>query len=678
MKNGKETPSGKPAKSANKPAWTPVIPATGMRRWLPWVITIVFAGWALGNLAPRKDKSPFHISEFAKLPVLLEGRVQPLDSVARNTLLLIRGKSTVAIEPEGSMSGMERMFKTKRMPAIEWLLEMMTRPDTADTRKVFRIDNTELKSMLKVSDNEKFFSFEELRKDQDAFEAFFKESQRLARAAENKTLEPEQRSAFEKAVMRLHGAMSTYIGVQNSLEFKGTEDFAADIAAYEKAIPGGLAAMRSGEDPKGNNDVVILGRALQMFERLEGMAYPMVIPPTDPANKDGWRNIGASLKEAMREGGVHPAAKAYAIMATGYGKNQPDVFNAAVTEYRDNYLKGKFDKELKKGREEWFFNHYEFFIKALTIYIVALLFGCAFWFTWGSWLRTTGVALATLAFIIHTSGLIFRMHLEGRPPVTNLYSSAIFIGFAAVALGLLLERIFKDGIGLVTASVVGFATLVIAHNLSLDGDTMKLLQAVLDTNIWLATHVVAITLGYSAMFLAGALATKYILRGVFSKNLTPVASKRFTQMVYGIVCFATLFSFVGTVLGGIWADQSWGRFWGWDPKENGALMIVIWCAVILHARWGGMIRERGLMAMAIFGNIVTAYSWFGVNMLGIGLHSYGFMDKAFWWLLGYIGVQIALIALAYLPPAYWRSPILVKTGATAKPAPTPEGEFGAA
>jgi ABC-type transport system involved in cytochrome c biogenesis permease subunit len=677
MKNVKETPSGKPAKSAGKPASTPV-PATGMRRWLPWVITIVFAGWAIGNLAPRKDKSPFHISEFAKLPVLLEGRVQPLDSVARNTLLLIRGKSTVAIEPEGSMSGMERAFKTKRMSAIEWLLEMTTRPDTADTRKVFRIDNTELKSMLKVSDNEKYFSFEELRKDQDAFEAFLKESQRLAEAERNKTLEAEQRSAFEKAVMRLRGAMSTYIGLQNSLEFKGTEDFAADVAAYEKAIPGGVAAMRSGEDPKANDDVVVLGRALQMFERLEGMAYPMIIPPTVVTNKDGWRNIGAALKEAMREGGVHPAAKAYATMATAYGKNQPDVFNSAVAQYRDSYLKGKFDQQLKKGREEWFFNNYEFFIKALTIYVVALLFGCAFWFTWGSWLRTTGTALATLAFIIHTSGLIFRMHLEGRPPVTNLYSSAIFIGFAAVALGLLLERIFKDGIGLVTASVVGFATLVIAHNLSLDGDTMKLLQAVLDTNIWLATHVVAITLGYSAMFLAGALATKYILRGVFSKNLTPVASKRFTQMVYGIVCFATLFSFVGTVLGGIWADQSWGRFWGWDPKENGALMIVIWCAVILHARWGGLIRERGLMAMAIFGNIVTAYSWFGVNMLGIGLHSYGFMDKAFWWLLGYIGLQVVLIALAYLPPGYWRSPIFVKTGATAKPAPTPEGEFGAA
>ena len=114
-------------------------------------------------------------------------------------------------------------------------------------------------------------------------------------------------------------------------------------------------------------------------------------------------------------------------------------------------------------------------------------------------------------------------------------------------------------------------------------------------------------------------------------------------MIYGIVCFATLFSFVGTVLGGIWADQSWGRFWGWDPKENGAVMIVIWNAAVLHARWGGIIRERGLVAMAIFGNAVTAWSFFGTNMLGIGLHSYGFMDKAFAWLMVFVFVQIVML-----------------------------------
>jgi cytochrome c-type biogenesis protein CcsB len=261
------------------------------------------------------------------------------------------------------------------------------------------------------------------------------------------------------------------------------------------------------------------------------------------------------------------------------------------------------------------------------------------------------------------------MMLEGRPPVTNLYSSAVFIGWGTCLLGIVLERVYKVGLCSAVAGVSGFVTLLIAHNLALGGDTMEMLRAVLDTNFWLTTHVVVITYGYSAAFAAGGLAIAYVLLGVFTPMLTAklddaaaVASsgkldlaKALTKMVYAIVCFTILFSFVGTVLGGIWADQSWGRFWGWDPKENGALLIVLWYAIVLHARWGGLIRDRGLMNLCIFGNVVTSFSWFGVNMLGIGLHSYGFMDAAFKWLMLFFIVNIAVIGLGLLPLNAWRS-----------------------
>jgi ABC-type transport system involved in cytochrome c biogenesis permease subunit len=174
------------------------------------------------------------------------------------------------------------------------------------------------------------------------------------------------------------------------------------------------------------------------------------------------------------------------------------------------------------------------------------------------------------------------------------------------------------------------------------------MRAVLDTNFWLATHVIIITLGYSACFLAGGIAIFYIIYRLFCV-IPPATATSLRGMVYGVICFATLTSFVGTVLGGIWADQSWGRFWGWDPKENGALLIVIWNAIILHARWGGMVKERGMMVMAVFGNIITSWSWFGTNMLGIGLHSYGFTDAAFFWLTAFIVSQIVLIGLGFLP-----------------------------
>ena len=218
-----------------------------------------------------------------------------------------------------------------------------------------------------------------------------------------------------------------------------------------------------------------------------------------------------------------------------------------------------------------------------------------------------------------------------------------------------------------------------------------MMRAVLDSNFWLATHVVTITMGYGACFLAGCLAVVYIGMGVFTTRLSKpfdanvalaitqaatilapgvgiavaagFASKvknetmgeTLSRMVYGAICFATLFSLVGTVLGGIWADQSWGRFWGWDPKENGALIIVIWNAIILHARWGKLVGDRGLMALAVFGNCVTAASWFGVNMLGVGLHSYGFMDSALFWLCAWWAFNAAGIGLALIPTAHWRS-----------------------
>jgi ABC-type transport system involved in cytochrome c biogenesis permease subunit len=263
-------------------------------------------------------------------------------------------------------------------------------------------------------------------------------------------------------------------------------------------------------------------------------------------------------------------------------------------------------------------------------------------------------------------------------------------------LGIIIERIYRAGIGSLVASFAGFVTLLIAHNLALGGDTMEMLRAVLDTNFWLATHVVVITLGYASTFFAGLLAILYIILGVFTPQLThklnPASGskaqlagsakmdigKALAKMVYGVVCFATLFSFVGTVLGGIWADQSWGRFWGWDPKENGALLIVLWNASILHARWGGLVRDRGIMNLAVIGNIVTSFSWFGVNMLGIGLHSYGFMDAAFKWLMAFIASQVAIIGLGLLPLTLWRSfrtklaaPAKVRSGATAAQPATP-------
>jgi ABC-type transport system involved in cytochrome c biogenesis permease subunit len=316
----------------------------------------------------------------------------------------------------------------------------------------------------------------------------------------------------------------------------------------------------------------------------------------------------------------------------------------------------------KKAGYEVVFNQSKPFISAAVIFVFAFLFGCFGLLTnqmkdksWATTLLRTMTALLVVAFLIHTIGIASRVYLQGRPPITNLYSSAVFIGWFSVLIGLIIDRKNKSGLGGMMASVIGFGSLIIAHNLGASGDTMEMMQAVLDSNFWLATHVVVVTIGYSATFFAGFLGIAYVMLGVFTPRLDRERGKSLIKMVYGVICFATVTSFVGTVLGGIWADQSWGRFWGWDAKENGAALIVLWNLLILHARWGGMIKDRGLVVLAIFGNIITAWSWFGTNMLGVGLHSYGFTQSAVFWISMFVLSQLVFMGLGLLPIIVWRS-----------------------
>ena len=304
---------------------------------------------------------------------------------------------------------------------------------------------------------------------------------------------------------------------------------------------------------------------------------------------------------------------------------------------------------------ESFFNHFAPFFYCWILYLVAFVLVALSWLTWTRTLNRTAFWLMVFTLVVHTFALVSRVYISGRPPVTNLYSSAVFIGWACVIFGLVQEWISRSGIGNLVASAAGVGTLMIGHYLAGDGDTFKVLQAVLDTTFWLSTHVVCVTLGYATTFVAGGLGIIYILRGVFTSSQTPSAGRELARMIYGITCFSLFFSFVGTVLGGLWADDSWGRFWGWDPKENGALIIVIWNALILHARWGKMIGGRGLAILAIGGNIVTGWSWFGVNELGVGLHSYGFTEGVLLNLSLFILFQLVIIGIGLVPPRNWRS-----------------------
>jgi ABC-type transport system involved in cytochrome c biogenesis permease subunit len=643
-----------------------------MKKYLPLLVLLAGLAAIAAALRPPANPGKFDVVGFSRLPLLVNGRVKPFDTVARTSLLVLQNRQRVG-SPTSDFE----------LTPNEWLLDVLFRGERADTYPTFAIDNPELLTLLNKTDENlaiqytdsprrvlALFGFLPSRYRRFAYQEIqphFTELERQAKLAD--PVEPALRTPFQNAVLHLQSNLMLYQRLKLSLVDPDRPDFLGDLIAFQKSLEAGVAAVRTKEAGRPHDEAAarLLIDAGQRFVRMGQLGYLLAVPPADgEADRTGWRNAGSALLETFQAGAVNAPVLAYAGLAHTWRHDRPADFNEIVRLYRLELGK-KFPAVLAKCAAEQRFNATEPFYLSMTFYAGAFFLALFSWLKWPGPLGKSAFYLTLLAWLLATAGIGLRMWLEGRPPVTNLYSSALFVGWGAVAGCLVLEKIFRNGVASVTAGLIGFATLLIAHHLSLGGDTLEMMRAVLDSNFWLATHVVVVTTGYAATFLAGFLALLYIIMGVFTPWLsrTPVTdgatvtgdtnARMLERMVYGIVCFATLFSLVGTILGGIWADQSWGRFWGWDPKENGALIIVIWNAVILHARWGGLVKPRGLMALAVFGNIVTSWSWFGVNMLGVGLHTYGFMESAFWWLLAFVASQLAFIALANLPLEKWRS-----------------------
>lgn len=174
------------------------------------------------------------------------------------------------------------------------------------------------------------------------------------------------------------------------------------------------------------------------------------------------------------------------------------------------------------------------------------------------------------------------------------------------------------------------------------GDLFQPIPAVLDSSVFLTIHVFTIALGFAGMILSGIVAHAALVRSR-SSDLAP-RSSNLAPLLYGTLVFGTVFSIVGTLLGGVWADFAWGRFWGFDPKECGALFVCLWGMLALHLRVGRLVSELGFALFNCFNVIVTFLCWFGINLLGVGLHSYGFQSGTALWLVLFVALDVAFIA----------------------------------
>ena len=525
---------------------------TRVFRWV-WLVLLVLVTIRFVGDVP--DDQGLNWGAISRVPVQANGRVQPMDIVARNALLFIHGKQSM-----------------NDQAAMPWLMTVMADAKTADTLAHFVVYHNQLHSFLGLPNASKHrLSFQRI-------EPYY---QRLIELADQfRAIETPLRDAFQQAVIRLDDQMQVYIRLKNTLQLEAGAQLSPDIAA---ALRDRLAYFTVDRD-------------------LAGLVA-------------AYQSADVAAFNRMAQAHQAPVATRVTLEA---------VLNRSMV-----------------------------FYQALVGYAVVMLVMLVSYRV--RWLASIVLPTTIWAFGLHTVGLICRMIIEQRPPVTNLYSSAVFVGWGVLALALAMGPRMRSATNrsvlIFFSLLINFLTLIIAHHLSIQGDTLEMLQAVLDTNFWLSTHVVIMTLGYSAMLLAGFLGAYYVLRRLVDRSFEAHASD-LVRLTLIIVMIGLSLSSIGTILGGIWADQSWGRFWGWDPKENGALLVVLWGAIILHARLAGWAKERGVMVLAIGGNAVVAFSWFGVNMLGIGLHAYGFMNKSMGWLVGFYLLNGFLMYLGLLPKRF--------------------------
>jgi ABC-type transport system involved in cytochrome c biogenesis permease subunit len=331
-------------------------------------------------------------------------------------------------------------------------------------------------------------------------------------------------------------------------------------------------------------------------------------------------------------------------MRDAYLKNDQEHFTAAAKQFiDDNKMEQSAGFGTQSPAPELFYNALSPFSKAKIALGIAALLALMTLFSRSRLLYWASAGLVAAGWILMTTGILLRMSILGHPPLSSLYETLIFVAWITILIGTALELFRMRPIGLIIASITGFIFIHVAGKFAGDGDTMGMLVAVLDSSFWLTTHIITIALGYAGCVGAGVLAHIYLLQKVMQKSENP-SVLQMEKALYGIFSFGLVFTVIGTILGGFWADQAWGGFWGWDPKENGALLIILWCLAVVHARRGGMVGNIGIAVGSIIATILVMCCWIGVNALGVGLHSYGFSSSGLQGLIIYFGCEVAFLA----------------------------------
>lgn len=605
---------------------------------------------ALQNYVPMQEET---VHAFENLLVQQDGRVKPLYTVARFTLLQFLGRSNVAFQTQDG--------EEHSLHYAAWFLDVLFRGEIAKDLPVFIVDDSEAVVRIGISPKAKRdrYSYNELlpgRAKMAELSAQYAEKEKQYQDSEKDPQYELERiegmiltlgrniSAFEYFVGQLGFARKGDLLVNANILPPELNELAQRLDVVEmldKMPEMGLDQLVQTirQQPGESEEERMFSGALRLFFFHANSARGLNFFPPQDKDDEVWLSGSDLLLAGLESKEDRPWVKeqlgAFQTLTKAQSEGEPafaaalQAFSAqqhALAEARGEDHRSELEIQLYRGK--WFSN-------SLVCFILAFVVMAFSWLTPGSkigkrLLFAAGV-LAFVGLLLNVYGITLRSIIRDRPPITNLYDTVLFITGTAVLLGLIIEYFTRLGVGTLVAVLSGFLGMFLAmkYEAKEATDTITQLVAVLDTNFWLATHVTIINIGYAAGLVAALIGVIYLsgrFAGLFHKRGNPDFYRTLTRMNYGVICFCLFFSLVGTVLGGIWANYSWGRFWGWDPKENGALMICLWTLVILHGRMAGWIREIGVHMNSLILAIITTFSWWGVNNLGVGLHSYGFTE----------------------------------------------------
>ena len=482
----------------------------------------------------------------------------------------------------------KRSIKELDMGATDWIINLILNPENGRDQKIFNIRNPEVASSLFLDwTNEHKYSFNQI---------------------------------------------TPGLSEQSSMLEMIDQKDASDRTVYEKQL-------------------YEISRNILRFEEISYLKALKFIPPSNNSESGEWLSpfdfILKGIPANENQEAILNSLQMY--LANRLAGNDLEM-SSALNRYEMalSTFQGINVKVDNLKKETWM-NRVNLFYISLGLYLLSFIFLSISWMIKPILLNRVAYLLLISGTVIHGYGIFLRMQIMERPPVTTLYESVIFVSLIIMTLAVLLEYFRKDGLGIFVGSVSGSVLHYVGFSYAADGDTLGMLVAVLNSNFWLATHVTTITIGYGASLMAGCVGHLYLIqeiRGVNSASLKSIFNN-----LFGITLLALFFTLFGTILGGIWADQSWGRFWGWDPKENGALLIVLWQLMMIHMRLSGLAKPKEFALGMALNNIIVALAWFGVNLLQVGLHSYGFDDGVARNLFMFIGFEIIFCLGTY----YWPS-----------------------